>query len=184
MSPVIWIILAVVFLIIIYFIVTNIKLTKSKQKVEKAWDETNGHLQNRFNLIPNFIEIVKSYLVHEDELFERITKLKLEWSNAKTIAEKADINNQLSTALKTIMAISESYPELKSNEQFSQLTEELRNSESTIYFSTQSYNDTVEIYNQKIKKFPTKFFATIFRVKAHDLYTASSNSARNNVKNG
>ena len=170
MSPIIWIILAVVVLILVYLILTYKKLVQVKSKVDVAWNKTDEQFQKRFNLIPDFVETAKKYMPQEEESFTKISELTTSWSNTQTMIEKAKVDNDLSTSLKTIMAVSESYPELKSNEKFSQLTEELRNSESTIYFSTQTYNDSVTMYNKKIGVFPTKLVASIFGFKNRELF--------------
>ncbi len=170
MSPVIFIILAVVLLILVYLVLTYKKIVQAKSKVDIAWNNTDEQFQNRFNLIPNFVETAKKYMSNEEETFIKITELTTSWSNTQSLSEKKQLDNDLSTALKIIMAVSESHPELKSNEQFSQLTEELRNSENTIYFSTQTYNDTVTKYNQKIGIFPTKLVASIFGFKNYELF--------------
>ncbi len=182
MSPVIWIILAVVLLIIVYFIATYNKLVQTRLKVDNAWSQTDVQLQRRFDLIPNFVETVKGYMSHEEATFTKIAELRTSWTNTQTMVEKAQVDNELSTALKTIMAVSESYPELKANEQFAQLTEELRNTENKISFSRQFYNDTVTMFNQKIGTFPTNLVAGMFGFKARDLFTVSNENARNNVK--
>ena len=119
---------------------------------------------------------------HETETFEKITSLRTSWANASTISEKAELDNQLSGALKTIMAVSENYPELKANQNFSELSEELRNTENKISFSRQFYNDTVTMYNQKLLTFPSNIIANMFNFKSHDLFKTDSDEARKNVK--
>jgi len=182
MSPVIWIILAVVVLIVIAIIAGYNNLTKAKLKVNNAWSQIDIQLQRRFDLIPNFVEIVKGYASHESETFEKIAELRTSWANAKTVSEKANIDGELSTALKTIMAVSERYPELKANTNFSELSEELRNTENKISFSRQFYNDTVTMYNEKVQLFPSNIIAGIFGFKESELFKPSSDEARNNVK--
>ena len=108
-----WIALLIVVLLVIWIISIYNGLIKSRQKVDNAWSQIDVQLQRRFDLIPNFVETVKGYMNHESETFEKIAKLRTSWANAGTIAEKANLDNQLSGALKTIMAVSENYPELK-----------------------------------------------------------------------
>ena len=139
-----WIILAIVVIIVIAIISMYNGLVSARVKVDNAWSQIDVQLQRRFDLIPNFVETVKGYTSHESETFEKIAQLRTSWANAGTVAEKADLDNQLSGALKTIMAVSESYPELKANQNFSELSEELRNTENKISFSRQFYNDTVD----------------------------------------
>ena len=177
-----WIILAIIIVLIVAIISLYNGLVKSKIKVDNAWSQIDVQLQRRFDLIPNFIETVKGYMNHESETFEKITKLRTSWADAKSVSEKADLDNQLSTALKTIMAVSENYPDLKANQNFSELSEELRNTENKISFSRQFYNDTVTIYNTKLQVFPSNIIAGMFNFTPRDLFKAESDEARKNVK--
>lgn len=177
-----WIILLVVALIIVFIISTYNGLVRSKIKVDNAWSQIDVQLQRRFDLIPNFVETVKGYAAHESETFEKITSLRTSWANANTVAEKADLDNQLSGALKTIMAVSENYPDLKANQNFSELSEELRNTENKISFSRQFYNDTVTMYNQKLQIFPSNIIANMFNFTPRELFTVDNAEARKNVK--
>ncbi len=177
-----WIILAIVVILVFVVISMYNSLVTSKVKVDNAWSQIDVQLQRRFDLIPNFVETVKGYAAHETETFEKVTSLRTSWVNASTISEKAELDNQLSNALKTIMAVSENYPELKANQNFSELSEELRNTENKISFSRQFYNDTVTMYNQKLLTFPSNIIANMFNFKSHDLFKADSGEARKNVK--
>lgn len=177
-----WIILAIVVLLVIAIIAMYNGLVSSRIKVDNAWSQIDVQLQRRFDLIPNFVETVKGYAAHESETFEKIAQLRTSWANAGTVAEKADLDNQLSGALKTIMAVSENYPELKANQNFSELSEELRNTENKISFSRQFYNDTVTMYNEKLLIFPSNIIANIFNFKPRDLFKTDSDEARKNVK--
>lgn len=178
----IWIILGIVVVLIIAVIGMYNSLVQSKIKVDNAWSQIDVQLQRRFDLIPNFIETVKGYMTHEKETFEKIASLRTSWANANSVSEKAELDNQLSTTLKTIMAVSENYPELKANQNFSELSEELRNTENKISFSRQFYNDTVTMYNTKLQVFPSNIIAGMFNFKSRDLFKAESDEARKNVK--
>lgn len=178
----IWIILAIIAIIIIAIISIYNGLVQSKIKVENAWSQIDVQLQRRFDLIPNFVETVKGYMTHEKETFEKIAALRTSWANTSSVSEKAELDNQLSGALKTIMAVSENYPELKANQNFADLSEELRNTENKISFSRQFYNDTVTIYNTKLQVFPSNIIAGMFNFQAKDLFKAESEEARKNVK--
>ena len=177
-----WIILAIIAVIIIAIIAMYNGLVSARIKVDNAWSQIDVQLQRRFDLIPNFVETVKGYAAHESETFEKIAQLRTSWANAGTVSEKAELDNQLSGALKTIMAVSENYPELKANQNFSELSEELRNTENKISFSRQFYNDTVTMYNEKLLIFPSNIIANIFNVKPRDLFKTDSDEARKNVK--
>ena len=178
----IWIILGIVVVLIIAVIGMYNSLVQSKIKVDNAWSQIDVQLQRRFDLIPNFVETVKGYMTHEKETFEKIASLRTSRANANSVSEKAELDNQLSTTLKTIMAVSENYPELKANQNFSELSEELRNTENKISFSRQFYNDTVTMYNTKLQVFPSNIIAGMFNFKARDLFKAESDEARRNVK--
>lgn len=177
-----WIILAIVVILVIAIISMYNDLVSRRVKVDNAWSQIDVQLQRRFDLIPNFVETVKGYAAHESETFEKITELRTSWANAQTVTEKAELDNQLSGALKTIMAVSENYPDLKANQNFSELSEELRNTENKISFSRQFYNDTVTMYNTKLQVFPSNIIAGMFNFKARDLFKAESDEARRNVK--
>ena len=176
------IILAVLVIIIVAIISLYNNLVQAKLKVDNAWSQIDVQLQRRFDLIPNFVETVKGYAAHESETFEKIAQLRTSWANAGTVAEKAELDNQLSGALKTIMAVSENYPDLKANQNFMELQEELRNTENKISFSRQFYNDTVTMYNTKLEVFPSNIIANMFAFKPETLFAAESEEARKNVK--
>ena len=177
-----WIILAIVAIIIIAIISIYNGLVQARMKVDNAWSQIDVQLQRRFDLIPNFVETIKGYMTHEKETFEKIAALRTSWANASSVSEKAELDGQLSSTLKTIMAVSESYPELKANQNFSELSEELRNTENKISFSRQFYNDTVTMYNTKIQVFPSNIIAGMFNFTARDLFKTESDEARKNVK--
>ena len=177
-----WIILAIVLILVIVVISLYNSLIKLRQRVDNAWSQIDVQLQRRFDLIPNLVEAVKGYMNHEKETFEKIAQLRTSWAGANSVAEKADLDNQLSDTLKTIMAVSENYPELKANQNFSELQEELRNTENKISFSRQFYNDSVTMYNTKIELFPSNIIANMFNFKSRELFQAESQEARKNVK--
>ena len=178
----VWIIVAIIAVIIITIIAMYNSLVQARIKVDNAWSQIDVQLQRRFDLIPNFVETVKGYMTHENETFEKIAQLRTSWANTESVSEKANLDNELSTALKTIMAVSENYPELKANQNFSELSEELRNTENKISFSRQFYNDTVTMYNTKLEVFPSNIIAGIFNFKSRDLFKTENDEARKNVK--
>ena len=177
-----WIALIIIVLLVVWIISIYNGLIKSRQKVDNAWSQIDVQLQRRFDLIPNFVETVKGYMTHESETFEKITALRTSWANSTTVGEKAKLDGELSGALKTIMAVSENYPELKANQNFSELSEELRNTENKISFSRQFYNDSVTMYNTKLELFPSNIVAGMFNFQKRDLFAAESDEARKNVK--
>ncbi len=176
------IVIAIIVILVIAVIALYNGLVKARIKVDNAWSQIDVQLQRRFDLIPNFVETVKGYMTHESQTFEKIAELRSSWANAGSVSEKAQLDNELSDTLKTIMAISENYPQLKANQNFSELSEELRNTENKISFARQFYNDSVTIYNTKLEVFPSNIIAGMFGFKARDLFNAESDEARKNVK--
>ena len=177
-----WIVLAIIVIIVIAIIAMYNGLVSARVKVDNAWSQIDVQLQRRFDLIPNLVETVKGYAAHESETLEKVTQLRTSWANAGTIAEKANLDNQLSGALKSIMAISENYPDLKANQNFSELSEELRNTENKISFSRQFYNDSVTMYNQKLQLFPSNIIAGMFNFQPRELFAVENAEVRKNVK--
>ena len=177
-----WIILAIVVVLIIFIISVYNNLVKLRQRVKNAWSQIDVQLQRRFDLIPNFVETVKGYMKHEEGTLTKIAELRTSWANASGVSEKAELDNQLSGALKTIMAVSESYPELKANENFSQLQEELQNTENKLSYARQFYNDSVTIYNTKLEVIPSNIIASMFHFESAELFKTESEEARRNVK--
>lgn len=177
-----WIILAIIVLLIIAVIGMYNSLVRLRQKVQNSWSQIDVQLQRRFDLIPNLVDTVKGYMKHEDEVLTRVAELRTSWANAGSVHEKAELDNQLSGALKTIMAVSENYPDLKANQNFSELQQELQNTENKISFSRQFYNDSVTMYNTKLEVVPSNIIASMFNFKPEELFKAESDEARKNVK--
>lgn len=176
------IILAIVAIIVIAFIAIYNKLVTARQRVKNGWGQIDVQLQRRFDLIPNLVDTVKGYMAHESSVLEKVTELRTSWAKAKTVAEKMEISNQLSDTLKTIMAVSENYPDLKANQNFMSLQEELTNTENKISYSRQFYNDTVTRYNTMLETFPSNLVASMFHFEAEKLFEVDNPSARQNVK--
>ena len=178
-----WIaILVIVVLIVLWVILAYNGLVRKKFKVENSWSQIDIQLQRRFDLIPNLVNTVKGYMQYEEDVLTKVTELRTAWAGAKTNGEKIELDNELSGALKTIMAVSENYPDLKASEQFTQLQEERRNTENKISYSRQFYNDSATIYNTALMTFPTNIIGNMFGFKPQTLYTVEDNEARKNVK--
>lgn len=177
-----WIILAVVLLIVIVIISIYNNLVKLRQRVNNAWSQIDVQLQRRFDLIPNLVETVKGYMAHEKDTLAKVTDLRTAWSKANTVEEKVNLENELSSSLKTIMAVAESYPDLKANQSFAGLQGELSDTENKISYSRQFYNDTVTMYNTKLETFPSNLIAGMFGFKASALFNVDNEEARKSVK--
>ena len=177
-----WIALIVIALIVVWVISAYNGLVSFRMKTKNSWSQMDVQLQRRFDLIPNLVETVKGYMGHESEVFTKVAELRTAWANTTSVKEKAELDNQLSGTLKTIMAVSENYPELKANQSFSELQEELRNTENKISYSRQFYNDTVTKYNTKLEIFPTNIIANMFHFEPAELFKVDTEEARKNVK--
>ena len=177
-------IVVLIIVVVLIFVVISMYngLVQSRNKVKNAWSQIDVQLQRRFDLIPNLVESVKGYMAHEEGVLEKVTALRTSWASATTVSEKAELDNQLSGALKTIMAVSENYPDLKANQNFSELQEELRNTENKISYARQFYNDSVTMYNTKLQVIPTNIIASMFNFTAEELFKTDSAEARQNVK--
>ena len=176
--------IAIVVIVVLLVVIAGMYngLVVARNKVKNAWSQIDVQLQRRFDLIPNLVDSVKGYMKHEEAVLTKVTELRTSWANATTVGEKAELDNQLSGALKTIMAVSENYPDLKANQNFSELQEELRNTENKISYSRQFYNDSVTMYNTKLEVFPTNIIAGMFGFKTEELFKTDSEEARKNVR--
>jgi len=177
-----YIVLGVVALIVIWAIAAYNGFITARQKVKNAWSQIDVQLQRRFDLIPNLVECVKGYMSHETSVLEKVTELRTSWANASSVSEKAKLDGELSGALKTIMAVSENYPDLKANQNFSELQEELRNTENKVSYSRQFYNDSATRYNTKLEVFPSNIIASMFHFTPEALFEVDSPDAKKNVK--
>lgn len=182
MNTIWYIVIAVVGLLLIWGVSGYNKLVKMRNRVKNAWSQIDVQLQRRFDLIPNLVDTVKGYMTHEQVTLTQIAELRTSWAGAKTVADKSELNNQLSSALKTIMAVSEHYPELKANQNFIALQTELSNTENKISHSRQFYNDTVTMYNDKTQMFPSNILAGLFGFKQESLFTLDTPKAKQNVR--
>ncbi len=177
-----WIILIIVVLLILFIISVYNSLVTLRQRVKNAFGQMDVQLQRRFDLIPNLVETVKGYMTHESDTLAKVTELRTAWAGAKTVDEKAKLDNELSNTLKTIMAGAEAYPDLKANQNFESLQNELTETEDKISYSRQFYNDTVTKYNTKLELFPSNIVAGMFHFTAESLFEVDSAEARKNVK--
>lgn len=177
-----WIILIIVVLLILFIISVYNSLVTLRQRVKNAFGQMDVQLQRRFDLIPNLVETVKGYMTHESDTLAKVTELRTAWAGAKTVDEKAKLDNELSNTLKTIMAVAEAYPDLKANQNFESLQNELTETEDKISYSRQFYNDTVTRYNTKLELFSSNIIAGMFHFTAESLFEVDSAEARKNVK--
>lgn len=170
MSVLGWIIGIIILIVVVYIISLYNRLVVLKNKVDNSWAQVDVQLKRRYDLIPNLVETVKGYATHEKEVFENIAKARQVAISAQSPAEKSQAENQLTQALRQLFAVAEAYPELKANENFMHLQNELSETENKIAYSRQFYNDTVFMYNSSIEKFPANIFAEVFGYKKREYF--------------
>ncbi len=148
-----------------------------REEVESASSTISTYLQRRADLIPNFVATVKGYSDYEQETYTAVTKARNALQNADTVAEQSAASNQLDSAIDIwVNAVTEAYPDLKANEQYKALQDELAGSENRIATARKDYNDTAKKYNTSIKKFPRNIFASMFGFEAYDYFEANENA--------
>jgi LemA protein len=162
--------IAIVIIIVLFIIITFNSLVTKRNQVKNGWHQIDVQLKRCYDLIPNLVETVKGYAAHEKEIFEKVAEARSMALGAKTVSDAAKANNQLTETLKTLFAVAENYPQLKANENFMRLQEELSATENKIAFARQFYNDVTMAYNIAIQKFPSNIIAGIFGFKAEDFY--------------
>ena len=169
------IILAVV---VAYIIFVYNGLVRNRQQVKEAWSTIETQLKRRYDLIPNLVETVKGYAAHENSTLEKVVQARAEAMNQTGAKDKGKAEEGLSGALKSIFALGESYPELKANENFLSLQQELADTETKIQASRQFYNTVVMTLNSKIEMFPSNIFAKLFLFKKADFFELFAEEAK------
>jgi LemA protein len=166
------VIVVIVVLIGLWLMFAYNGLISRRNKVDNAWSQIDVQLKRRYDLIPNLVETVKGYAAHERGTFEAVTQARANAMNAQGPEAQAQAENVLSGALKSLFAVSEAYPDLKANQNFLNLQEELTSTEDRIAYSRQFYNDSVLSFNTKIQQFPTTVIANMFNFTARDFFDA------------
>ena len=171
MKGVIILIVIIVFILVVTIIYQN-RFVTLHERVKNAWSQIDVQLQKRIDLIPNLVETVKGYAQHEKETLDAVISARNRYASADGIDEKMKASGEISGLLGRLMAISESYPDLKANTNFLDLQKQLKDIEDKIGFARQFYNDTVTSYNQAVKMIPGNIFAGIFGFKEETLFKA------------
>lgn len=167
------IVVGLVILIIAPFIGSYNKLVTLEQSVIRSEGDIETNLQRRSDLIPNLVNTVKGYASQEQEIFTEIANARAKLGGAGNVEERANADAQLSSALSRLLVVVENYPDLKSSQNFRDLTVELEGTENRINIARQKYNKSVETYNTAIKRFPTAIVAGVFRFTPKEYYKAS-----------
>lgn len=167
------IIVAIILIITIPIIGSYNKMVSLDQKVKGTEGNIDTQLQRRSDLIPNLVETVKGYASQEKEIFIQIAQARTKLAGAQTVGDKAQADNELGSALSRLLVVVERYPDLKSSQNFRDLTVALEGTENRIGTARQDYNKSVDNYNTTIKKFPNTFIAGIFRFEEREYYKAS-----------
>lgn len=162
-----WIVLGV--LVVMAIAIYN-GLVQSRNRVDEAWSDIEVQLKRRYDLIPNLVETVKGYAKQESSVLENVTKARSMAMGAGTMQEKLKDENMLSGALKSLFAVSESYPDLKSNTNFMQMQRDLTDTEDKIQAARRFYNGTVRDFNTKTQQFPGNVFASMFGFKIREFF--------------
>ena len=172
----VWIVLAILVLLLLYVIVSYNSLVRVRNRTDDAWSQIDVQLRRRYDLIPNLVNTVKGYAAHERQTFEAVTQARTQGMNAQGVAEQAQAENMITGALKSLFAVAEAYPELKANQNFLALQEELTATEGRISYARQFYNDTVLKLNTKVQTFPTNVLAGMFGFKTREYFEADDTS--------
>jgi len=162
LSTVGWVAIVIIIVVIALVLLTYNGLVRKRVRVRNAWSQIDVQLKRRYDLIPNLVETVKGYASHEKETLERVVQARQQAISAQGTQDQAQAENMLTGALRQIFALSEAYPDLKANQNFMQLQEELTATENKIGFARQYYNNVVEQYNSSIQVFPAVLLAGAF----------------------
>jgi LemA protein len=157
--------IAVVVLILVWFVSVYNSFIRLRQRVKEAESDIEVQLKRRLDLITNLVETVKGYMTHEKTVLENITQARTSFLNAKNLKEEMEVDNMITSALKSLFAVAENYPDLKANQNFLQLQQELSDTENKIMSARRFYNAVVNEYNSFIQYFPNNIFASLFGFK-------------------
>jgi LemA protein len=173
------IIVAVVLALLVLFVIGIYNaLIRLRNQVDNAWSQIDVQLKRRHDLIPNLVETARGYMKHERGTFEAITEARSRAMGAKTVSEASKAEGALGEALSKFMLVVENYPDLKANQNFLAVQEELTGTENRISFARQSYNDQVLFFNNKIQMFPSNVVANMFNFSKRDFFELETGAER------
>ncbi|MAZ40770.1 hypothetical protein CL654_01460 [bacterium] len=171
-----YIVIGIIVLIVLWVVVSYNRFVRLINRTKEAWADIEVQLKRRYDLIPNLVETVKGYASHEKEAFENVTKARSQAMQAGGVAEKGQAENMLSGALKSLFAVSEAYPDLKANQNFLQLQNELTDTENKIQAARRFYNTNVRDLNIGIESFPANVIANIFKFTKREFFELEEGS--------
>ncbi|HEY5037679.1 MAG TPA: LemA family protein [bacterium] len=177
-----WAILGFVAIFFLMLIGSYNGLVAANVAIDNGFSNVAVDLQRRYDLIPNLVNTVKGYAKHEANVLEEVTRLRSQWGEAKTTDEKVTASNNLEGALGRLMVVIEKYPDLKANEGFLRLQDELAGTENRIAVARMRYNEAVQNYNLKVQSFPSNLMASIFGYKTKDVYFKAKEAAQDAPK--
>jgi LemA protein len=178
---IVWILVILVVVVIGYVVITYNGLVSMRNRIENAWAQIDVQLKRRYDLIPNLVETVKGYAAHERETLENVVRARNMAMSAQGPQDQAAAENMITGALKSVFALSEAYPDLKANQNFLNLQEELTGTEGRIAYARQFYNDSVYSYNTKIQSVPSNMIANQFRFNAREYFEVDE-ASRDNIQ--
>jgi LemA protein len=170
MSVAVWVVIGVVVLVAVWAVWAFNRLVRYRNRVEEGWSQIDVQLRRRYDLIPNLVSAVQGYAAHERETFESVTRARAQAEGATSVAGQADAENAVTSGLRQLLAVAENYPDLKANENFLALQEELTGTESKIAYARQYYNDQVRLLNTAIQSFPSSVLAGVFHFTAREFF--------------
>lgn len=176
MTP-LYIVLGILAAVVVWVIYAYNNLVSLTNRSEEAWSDIDVQLKRRYDLIPNLIETVKGYVKHEAGTLEKVTQARTAAMGAQTVAEHSDAENMLSGALKSLFAVSESYPDLKANTNFIELQRELSDTENKIQAARRFYNSVVQDLQNGLEQFPSNIIGSMFGFKTRDFFALSEADA-------
>ncbi len=176
------IVLGIIAAVVVFFVGIYNTLVQLRNRCQNAWAQVDVQLRRRYDLIPNLVETVKGYAKHESETFQKVTEARSNAMNAQGVVDQGKAENMLSGALKSLFAVVESYPDLKANQNFLMLQEELAGTEGKIAYSRQFYNDSVMKFNTKQQVFPSNIVANMFKFEEMEYFEIDEEAAREPVK--
>jgi LemA protein len=165
-----WIAIGVVALVVVWVVWSFNRLVRYRNRAEEGWAQIDVQLRRRYDLIPNLIATVEGYAAHEREVFEAVTKARANAESAQSVAGQADAENAVTSGLRQLLAVAENYPDLKANQNFLALQEELTGTESKIAYARQYYNDQVRLLNTAIQSFPSNILANLLHFTHREFF--------------